>query len=265
MIRKIESKDYDFVKELIRKDIFQNVYLYIDINSYGYESDKITTYLLEKEGAVKAVVYMYYNSLQLFQAADLDDDEIQQMADFIDSLEVEMMTGKVSLAQALLPKFGGRYTISEGVIMTTGKGHDYTFSDECEIAKSVDCKDIARLICSDDDIGGHYTIDLLEEQLRDRMENLGCKNIIVRMDEKIVSHAATYADIPELAVIGGVVTDVDYRHRGLAGKAICSLSSELIREGKSPVLYCYHEHTVKWYKTMGWEIATECAKLELKK
>lgn len=264
MIRKIMTADHEVIKDLIRRDIFQNVYMYIDINLYGYESSKIKTWVLESNEKIKLIVYMYYNSIQLFQAEDLTDEEISDAVRFVSELKCEMISGKVDLVRKMFVEMSGGYAISEGVIMTYA---DCALASAgiCEKASLDDCGEIAGLICSDDSIGGHYTVEMLEEQLRDRMENSGCRSFVVWEDDKIVSHAATYAEISELAVIGGVVTDINYRHRGLAENTIRTLANELVFEKKSPILYCYSDRTIEWYKSMGWKISTACAKLELKK
>lgn len=265
MIRTIMSEEYTFVKELIRKDIFQNVYMYIDINLYGYETDKIKTWVLESDKHIKAVIYMYYSSIQFFQSMDLNCDDIAELSRFICDLKPEMVSGKVEPIEKIFRELNGEYEISNGVIMTKDKESEVYKFDICEKAGLDDCGEIAGLICSDDSIGGHYTVAILEEQLRDRMENSGCRSFVVREDDKIVSHAATYAEISELAVIGGVVTDVNYRRKGFAEKVISTLSNELIFEKKIPILYCYYDRTIQWYKSRGWKITTACAKLELKK
>lgn len=265
MIRKVMSEEYTFVKELIRKDIFQNVYMYIDINLYGYETDKIKTWVLESDNHIKAVIYMYYNSIQLFQAVDLNCDDVAELSRFICDLKPEMVSGKVEPIEKIFRELNGEYEISKGVIMTKDRESESYAFDMCEKAALGDCDEIAALICSDDNIGGHYTVEILEEQLRDRMENSGCRSFVIREAGKIVSHAATYAELSELAVIGGVVTDVNYRRKGFAEKTISTLSSELIYENKSPILYCYYDRTIEWYKSMGWKISTACAKLEKKK
>lgn len=38
MIRKCCVEDIEYLKGIIKKDIFQNVYLYIDTSTYGFEN-----------------------------------------------------------------------------------------------------------------------------------------------------------------------------------------------------------------------------------
>ena len=87
------------------------------------------------------------------------------------------------------------------------------------LAQDADYDEIVNLILLDENIGGHYSFEQLKEQFIDRKNNMNCKNIIIKDNNKVICHAATYADSKLISVIGGVITDKAYRGLGL-GKII---------------------------------------------
>ena len=50
---------------------------------YGYNSDKVKTYILENNNEIKVILYHYYNSLQLFQNMPLTSKEMNELADYL--------------------------------------------------------------------------------------------------------------------------------------------------------------------------------------
>lgn len=260
MIKKYCIEDTDRLKNVIKKDIFQNVYLYIDTNTYGFENHDIMTWLISDVSGYTGIVYQYYNSLQLFQIEEPTDCDIEDISRFIQKNDIEMISGNVNIIKKIHEKSDG-FCITDGFIMKANE--EAAKSDmDVEWAELSDCKEIAELICADDGIGGHYSVQLLQDQLEDRMKNWNCKNLILKKEGKIVSHMATYADVEGIAVLGGLITAPEYRGFGYGRIILQSITDALIKEGKIPVLYCYDKQVAEWYAHMGWEKVTTCAKLE---
>lgn len=82
----------------------------------------------------------------------------------------------------------------------------------------------------------HYTNNFVKE----KNDKFG-RNYILR-DEKtneIVCHAATYAELPNLAIISGVLTPPKYRGKGFSKGTLAALCNELIMENKEIFSYFY--------------------------
>ena len=262
MIILATQEKYNLLSQIISKDIFQNVYLYIDTIFYGYNSDKVKTYILESNNEIKVILYHYYNSLQIFQNKPLMDEDINELADYLSNNNFNMITGNRDLIIKLNKIIDNETSVSFGTIMVR-KNTINVCSNKTEFAKVEDCKEIAKLICTDEGIGGHYKVSELEEQLIDRLTTKDCVNIILK-DKNIVAHAATYADCKTLSVIGGVITDKKYRGLGYGKIVVNDLTKYIQDNNKIPVLYCYKENVIKWYESLGWKKVSECAKLEFK-
>jgi len=263
MICKILETEEHIIKNFILNDIFQNVYLYIDIDIYGFNGSNVKTFVLkDNNNEIKLILFHYYNSLQLFKIMELNDNDIQEVIKHIKEYNFNMISGLTELIQMIYNKVEKSYKMTNGYILKMDKINS-TDKIVSERANIDDYDEIVKLICSDESIGGHYTFENLKEQLIDRRKNMGCKNLVIRYDNKIVCHIATYANSQFISVIGGLITDTNYRGRGY-GKIILNDLVKIIQsEGKTPILYCYDNNIINWYLSLGWKKINTSSKLEL--
>lgn len=261
LINLCNSKDLNNIIEIIEKDIFQNIYLYIDIKVYGFSTENIKTYIFKKNSEIILILYKYYDTLQIFQNYELEKGQIEELCSFIKEHQFKMISGNLDLLSILESTLKKDYTITEGFIMKKSNIVN-EFSDLSKIAVESDLENIAELICSDKNIGGHYTITNLKKQLLERMKDNDCKNLIIKVNNKIISHFGVYANIEELSVLGGLITDVNYRNFGYGKTILNDLTYLIQKENKLPIIYCYDEGLIKWYEKNGWEKVVSCAKLE---
>ena len=263
MIEKIRQEQYSQVLDILKKSYFKNPYLYIDAVSFGFSGENIETYLFYENDEIAVVIYRYYNSLQI--CALIEEVSVFEIVEFIKNGNFDMISGNAYIIKSLEVGLKEFYTAHFGSIMMFNKRKGLEQTGNQIMAEPKDCAEIARLICTDQAIGGHYSPDVLQKQLEERMLHFGCKNAIIKEHGKIVAHAATYADCNEFAIIGGVITDLQCRGKGYGGSVVAFLTKQLLIEDKSPLLYCYESKTVKWYEKNGWEICAQCGKLEGKK
>ena len=128
-----------------------------------------------------------------------------------------------------------------------------------------DYDEISKLICVDGGVGGHYAPEELKEQLLTRLSEGMGRNYVLKKEGEIIHHAATYAELDNLAVISGVITREDYRGKGIGTLAIRKLCHDLLSEGKKPCLFYYTKQAEGFYKKIGFEEGTGWAKLVLRK
>ncbi len=256
MIERVQLRDNSNICAILSKHVIDNPYLYIDYMQFGYIGENINVYLIKQIYDIVGIIYEYENSIQLLL---LDDKYIEEVATFLCLKKYKMISATQNIIKKL-SFYMNQYLPSFGVIMQASLynsiiPHNVTYAEKKDYYK------IASLICSDDGIGSHYSIENLEKQLIYRMENMHCRSAIIYHNDKIVSHAATYAEDETLAIIGGVVTQNDYRRKGLGCSVVASLQNLLINEHKTVLLYCYSEPTINWYKKLNWKIISNCGKL----
>ncbi len=264
MIIEAEQTDLDKILNIVSDDIFQNVYLYIDILVCGITNDHVKTWIISDNNKINFILYKYYNSLQVFCVEKKANANILEVIKNIKENNYEMISGRSDFVANLISNGLSDYSMFEGGIFSRENVNinDGTLQRRCELASKDEMDEIAALICSDNDIGGHYSVELLSKQLVNRMENEGCRNLVYKVNGKIVAHFATYAETSKIGVLGGLITLPEWRGKGIGRLLINELSSILYSNGKKPVLYCYSLKLMQWYASMGWKEITHCAKLE---
>ena len=102
-------------------------------------------------------------------------------------------------------------------------------------------------------------------QLLTRLSEGMGRNYVLKRDGEIIHHAATYAELDNLAVISGVITREEWRGKGVGTLAVRKLCDDLLKEGKKPCLFYYTKQAAMFYKKIGFEEGTGWAKLVLRK
>ena len=253
--------------DLLRKEQLQNPYLYIDVNTYGFDGENIHTYLLRQDQQIVLVIYQYYNSLQLLVNNQTPPNGIalQNLANFLDSKKSIMVSGLTSIITSLKSYLCGYRQVN---------GHLFQYQAQVTFAKESfpfrwaqtpqEFNRLATFISTDPDIGSHYTVAQLTHQLVERHEKYGCQNVFLEKDGQIIAHGGTYASYKDVAVIGGILTDPSQRGKGIARGLVSFLSEQcIVRFKQQPVLYCYNPALFRFYNTCGYQIIYNCAKLEL--
>lgn len=262
MIKKVLKEDEELLNKIISNDIFQNVYIYIDTQIYGYNGDNISTFILCNDGKIKAILFQYYDSLQLFQCEEINNQDLNEIVNHIKKYKFSMISGEVKFINTIFKEISDIYEVHTGIVMKKDTGSDKS-SGRSVLAQDADYDEIVNLILLDENIGGHYSFEQLKEQFIDRKNNMNCKNIIIKDNNKVICHAATYADSKLISVIGGVITDKAYRGLGLGKIIVNDLTNLIQQENKIPVLYCYDKNTIQWYEKQGFKKINTSSKLEL--
>ena len=258
------AQEHDVQKLLtyLEQDLKNCLYSYIDLKKFGIENPNLTVYFDEDE-TIRCTALKYYEGLQLFDAEGKMDGKAT--AELIRNLNSHIVSSTIDVIEKLYPLLKDSYEMEQGYVT------EMLSMAECEISKEVrpaelsEYDEIARLICSDEGVGGHYEPEELKEQLLTRLgEGMG-RNYILKHEGEIIHHAATYAELDNLAVISGVITREDWRSKGVGTLAVRKLCHDLLNEGKKPCLFYYTEQAAKFYKKIGFEEGTGWAKLVLRK
>lgn len=241
------------------KDLKNCLYSYIDLKKYGIHNKDLQIYFYKNQGELIAIATKYYNGLQLYYHES--DFPVENTITLIHELQPTIISSTPDVIDALAPYFTSEYEIEKGYVTSLFKMERTDLSHPVIKASLADMEDVAKLICMDEGLGGHYTVLGLKEQLTSRMqENFG-RNYIIRQGEQIVCHAATYAEVDNLAVISGVITHPDYRGHGYALTLVSKLCEDLLSEGKQPHLFYYTKESEGLYKKIGFHSPNGWAKL----
>lgn len=260
----VKAKECDVQKLLVylEQDLKNCLYSYIDLKKFGIENPNLTVYFDEDE-KIRCTALKYYEGLQLFDADGVMDAEAT--AKLIRGLNSHIVSSTIDVIEKLYPLLKDSYEMEQGFVTEMLSMPECEISEEVRPAELSEYDEIAELICSDEGVGGHYEPQELKEQLLTRLDEGMGRNYILKRDGEIIHHAATYAELDNLAVISGVITREDWRGKGVGILAVRKLCHDLINEGKKPCLFYYTKQAAMFYKKIGFEEGTGWAKLVLRK
>lgn len=262
MYKKAEKNDVEKLLRYFEQDLKNCLYSYIDLKKFGIENPNLTVYFDESDG-ICCTALKYYEGLQLFDADGKIDAE--KTAKLIKDLNSHIVSSTVDVIEKLHSLLKDTYEMEQGYVTEMLSMPEWEISKEVRPAELFEYGAIASLICSDEGVGGHYEPEELKNQLLTRLgEGMG-RNYILKRDGEIIHHAATYAELDNLAVISGVITREDWRGKGVGTLAVRKLCHDLLQEGKKPCLFYYTKQAEGFYKKIGFEEGTGWAKLVLKK
>ena len=256
------ENDVQRLLEYFEQDLKNCLYSYIDLKKFGIENPNLTVYFDEND-SIRCSALKYYEGLQLFDADGKMDAE--ETANLIRSLNSHIVSSTVDVIEKLYPLLKDSYEMEQGYVTEMLSMPECEISEEVRPAEIEEYDEIARLICSDEGVGGHYMPAELKEQLLTRLSEGMGRNYILKRDDEIIHHAATYAELDNLAVISGVITREDWRGKGVGTLAVRKLCHDLLKEGKKPCLFYYTKQAEMFYKKIGFEEGTGWAKLVLRK
>lgn len=239
------------------KDLKNCLYSYIDLKKYGIHNKDLQIYFNKNQDQITSVATKYYNGLQLFHYGSVFP--VNNTIALIHDLQPSIISSTPDIIDALAT-FTLEYEVEQGFV-TSLENVKTDFSYSVTPACLADMEDIAKLICMDEGLGGHYTVPELKEQLATRKKEKFGRNYIIREKGNIVCHAATYAEVDNLAVISGVITHPNYRGHGYARSLVAKLCADLLSEGKRPYLFYYTKESEALYKKIGFQSPSGWAKL----
>ena len=120
---------------------------------------------------------------------------------------------------------------------------------------------ISNLLLNTPIFGAYNTFEELKKQMEEQNETNYGRNYVIKENGKILSHIATSAESDKIAVPSLLVTDENYRGRGLAVKVFSKICNDVILEGKTVYVTNYSYETTVLCTKMGFEPSCEIGKL----
>ncbi len=260
MIQQINEQDIPTIIKLVEKHKEKNLYVFLNLNNYFMLGSHKTVYMQQSNGIITTILFRYYNSYQLINLVDLCD--FLELSNFLSKEEVIRVSGPKSLIENIQLK---NYEISYGCIMKNINTNNLTNNTLFTLLNTeYDLKKCAEFVYTEESIGSsNYVISQLKEQYISR-QKYGCKNMVAYDGNMIIGHLATYAETKKDAILGGLLIHKNYRNMGLGKALLTAMANHLIKEGKTPYLYCFG-NLEKYYKKLGWVEICKFAKLEKSK
>ena len=272
MIRVARKDEIDRVLRYLEQDLQMCLYAYIDIKKYGTENPNLTVFIQSDEKTIseeniQCVVMKYYRGLQIYTSNENYD--AKELVTFLQTIDFNMINGAEYLISSIRRELEGKQEIEceTGYVMELKA---LEWKEDAEITSRIravadeEFDEVAQLICSDQELGGHYEVKSLSKQLLERRNEKFGRNLALYVDEELACHGATYAEIEEAAVVSGLITNVCYRGKGYAYQLVGKMCNELLQEGKRVFLFYYNDTAGRLYKKLGFTNGRVWQKLVLK-
>ncbi len=252
MIKIATKEELNEILDYLEKGLQLCLYAFIDIKKYGLDNPNLTVFTeRDRNNELQCVIMKYFKGLQIY--THNKNYNAKELANFLKTLDFNMINGADYLINALQKELNG--VAEKGYVLELT---DLSFIEDknvtCNIKTAPDelYDEIAELICSDEELGGHYEVKALAKQLQDRKNEQFGRNLVLCVDGKIACHGATYAEIPEAAVVSGIITDISFRGKGYAYQVVGKLCKDLLLEGKRVFLFYYNDTAGRLYKKLGF-------------
>lgn len=246
--------------DYIEKDYGKCLYIYIDLYMYGLSNENFKVWTQrDLDGKIKCVITQYYSGVQVY-SKDLNYDP-KDVADKMIREDIKLVFGVKEAMDMLSPYLEG-FDQELGTVGQLKNFADISTPDAYSASED-EMSEIAAVVADDEGIGKPYGYESLYKQFLERKQEGFGRNYILRDKEtgKIICHAGTYAEIPPLAVIGGVITAPDYRGKGFSKPTLASICKELLAEGKDVFSFYYIPPAKRMHEAVGFEKIATWAKL----
>lgn len=250
-MREASEQDRDKILAYLKSEIQDCIYLYIDIMNYGVSGEHIRVWLEDRQGKeqgeIRFVAMKYYDSFQLYGHGD--DWSLEDLCSLLAQNPVAMISGRKDIIGRLEPYFKD-YKATYGAVFVMDKYREVKDAVGIETATEADAEEIAELICSDEEIGGHYTVDGLAAQLADRIRTKTGRSYIIREDGLLVAHSATYAEAEGVAVVGGTIIRPESRNTNHYILLSNYMIQQLSKEHKTAYTFSVSEKMIRYHGMM---------------
>lgn len=261
MIYKCNSSDNSQILSYIGTEHYKCLYLYMNYLKYGTHSDTIGVYIQTSTDGIQAIFLTYYSCIHIFSRQNTFS--LQEFNAFLNEHPFSMIYCKKATALYIwnsIEKNSSEFSISFGwVAQLTSLCHKR--DRNVEMAKKEDFRQIAEMICADEDIGRSYNIDNLAKQLYERNQEGYTRNVVIKDGKVVVAHACTNAEINGIAVVGELVVNKEYRRQGYGSDIWCNLCYTLLNENKEIYSFYYSDVSRALHRKMGFREVCEWGKI----
>lgn len=260
MIIKCNNRDIDKIFEYIGEDYGKCLYIFIDLKKYGLDDENFNVWIQqESNNEICAIISEYYGGVQIYSKNQ--DFIVNEIVNFITKRNTNVIFSikeNIDKLKFFLPNYKQETgTVSELFELK------FPPNNKAYEASVDEIEEIVRIIAEDENIGKPYGFESLYNQfIKRKKDNFG-RNYILRdeLTNNIICHAGTYAELEELAIIGGVMTSIPYRGKGFSKETLSSLCNQLKSENKRIFSFFYIPSAEKMHYGVGFEKIGDWSKL----
>lgn len=261
-MRLAKTDDQEKIIHYLKEHHAECLYMYIDIAKYGVEGENMRVWIDNREDDINTVVMKYFSGISIFSA--FDEWDAEGAAEVINEEKPSSITGKKELIDKIECFLVNEYVKDYEYVFKFTKFQNVDVDAVIERATEDDLLEAAQLVTKDERVGGHYTVEELASQYRERMRTGMGRNFIIREEGKIVGHIASYAEFAGLATTSGLVVDPECRSSMYGAALERHLLESLWDDGFDVYTYVITKLRYRLLLAMGNECIGQFGKLTLK-
>lgn len=252
MISKCNSDNIEQVFNYIDEDYQNCLFTYIDLVKYGLDNENFNVWIqYNDENNICCIISEYYGGLQIYSKNyDLIANEL------IEFIKINNFEG-ISGCKDSMDKIKGAFPDYKKTLAIIGKLNKLIYPPNPKVYSiNIDeLEEVARIVYENENLRKHHSYESLYNQFYERIQDNFGRNFILRdeSNNQIICHAATYAEIKNLAVIGGVITTEKYRGKGYSKGTLSSICKQLQSEGKDVFSKFIIPPAIKMHYGVGFE------------
>lgn len=222
-LREATEQEIPAILTYLKRNLADCLYMYIDIAKYGLENPNMKIWINSDQNGVRFVMMMYYSGISV--QADENAYDPEEIARIVKEEKATVVRGKKSIVEKIEPLLS-EFTAEYGYVFEFTNYRYDDFDGKVETAVSGDTLEIAKLIRTNEELGSYFDVDGLAKQLSERIETGMGRSLIIRENDKIVAHIATYAEFEKLAVTSALIVAPSSQN-GIYGSI---LEGDLVRQ-----------------------------------
>lgn len=253
MIRKLNENDNNKLMQLVMKEPEINVYIIGNSENLGYNKNFFELFgEFDENDVLSAVMCRYFNSFNFYAK---DNFDIYGFVDVIKSYDrFKMLVGKTNIVS----KFQGTplgLNQSKHQHFAVLKEINPSFeTDKKILVKKAYIQDIERIANLREGIEEFVSgTNNFKEMLFNDFKTGTSHGYYVELDNKIVSYCQTSTENSMSAMVVNVMTDKEYRKRGLVSACLKVLCDDLIMHRKTLCLFYKNLEAGAIYKRIGFK------------
>jgi len=242
-VEEITGSSRHFVVELLGKDKLRHAFAYYDLKYDPAHTDMFAAF---EDNALKGYLLIYHGTEVLSVVLECEEDAADKLIEHAPRDKFILHT-----SPSILPAARRRYPEAEHYVeswMVVERGHAKFFHSRLVRRLEVsDARELASLLSERED---RPTGALQQyESMIGHMPLCG-----VFVDGSLVSYAASFIQMPELWMIGGVYTHPGWRNRGYATLATSAITEEALKSAEKAVLFVRADNhpAVRAYEKIGY-------------
>ena len=248
-MERVSVEYYDELVSYMQKDLANCIYMYIDIVTYGLDSDAIKVWVEKGEKGIALIAMEYFGSIQLYSLNhDYDFEGLQR---FLIEEDPPRVNGDREIIDRLWPHYDhDKYKTEYGTIMKIDNYVIRQDNVDIKTATLEDVEGIAELIMDEPELNVGFSKEELMDQTAERIEKGYGESFIIKEGEEIVAHNCINAECNEFLVGALTVVRPDRRNT-LYGSILDAHISTVAKErGKDFYVFLKDPRRIKMFKAM---------------